>query len=564
MDKLSVEIVEHIASYMDAGSVMALMATCRAMRKPCVSRLSPERYLQKTFRQASSLLAAMADHGCVLSGSRALDYFVPGSTGEASKSDEGEELSDWDFLVPCVEGSVLGMMEALAACGVDWGDHRLSELMALPTRRLGTTAVVSATTAQRLLNQPYSEQMRSMDEIVERLRQCGTLGETEELPAEAERMLRGLHAFVNEMIHAEFAGVTVQQTLAETTGGQTRFRFDKVQRKSSNSSLGLLGEYGGYDMNSYGSMYGMPGANANQPNAIHLVNCSIMTSRTGRRAKVQLFQCHNIASASTSQYSSSLRHFRATTPLTYVLDGYYASHAVVWPFSEAQAPAVTKAVAKYRQRGFHFRHSGLLDLEVNSRMSTAFSPEASDSAVGRVVLELVAEAKAAHHLGQPGTLLVRFRRLEDRLAQQVRAPPDVLSAGRLVHGLYRHLRDAVLRFRFDFISGRPVAAEPVMPLFSDSYGTSHISSAHSRFLVHSDPPLSPYSPSAGFVRPISASRLLPALAVADAVPPAIPPVGVLTPGDPDWTRWKSILSLAPMSCHLTSCERHLKHKPPQI
>jgi hypothetical protein len=53
----------------------------------------------------------MFDTGCVLSGSRALEYFVPGST---------TPHSDWDFYVPGYKESVYEMINALTRCGVLW------------------------------------------------------------------------------------------------------------------------------------------------------------------------------------------------------------------------------------------------------------------------------------------------------------------------------------------------------------------------------------------------------------------------------------------------------------
>lgn len=52
-------------------------------------RIDPSEYLQANgpFTNASGLLEAMSTHGAVLSGSRALEWFVPGSIGETP---------DWD------------------------------------------------------------------------------------------------------------------------------------------------------------------------------------------------------------------------------------------------------------------------------------------------------------------------------------------------------------------------------------------------------------------------------------------------------------------------------------
>jgi hypothetical protein len=70
---------------------------------------SPFNYLRPHFKYPEVLLATMADTGSLLSGSRALNFFKPGSCGPDS---------DWDFYVPGCEGSVARMMSALILCGI--------------------------------------------------------------------------------------------------------------------------------------------------------------------------------------------------------------------------------------------------------------------------------------------------------------------------------------------------------------------------------------------------------------------------------------------------------------
>lgn len=75
------------------------------------ARMSPIDYLVKTFKHPATLMSAMFDTGCVISGSRALEFFVPGST---------RPDSDWDFYVPGYNESVADMVNALSVCGVSW------------------------------------------------------------------------------------------------------------------------------------------------------------------------------------------------------------------------------------------------------------------------------------------------------------------------------------------------------------------------------------------------------------------------------------------------------------
>jgi hypothetical protein len=95
-------------------------------------RTNPLMYLAPSFPKPLSLLAVMADTGCILSGSQALEYVIPGS--RSSKS-------DWDFYVPPYVECVADMSRILAANGVKWNDYTkdLNDLV-LGTR-VGTVTV---------------------------------------------------------------------------------------------------------------------------------------------------------------------------------------------------------------------------------------------------------------------------------------------------------------------------------------------------------------------------------------------------------------------------------------
>jgi hypothetical protein len=75
------------------------------------TRTDPCEYLEQKgpFVNASDLLRVMSLYGAVLSGSRALDWFVPGS---ATKT------SDWDFYVPNVPSAISAVKGALEKSGV--------------------------------------------------------------------------------------------------------------------------------------------------------------------------------------------------------------------------------------------------------------------------------------------------------------------------------------------------------------------------------------------------------------------------------------------------------------
>lgn len=74
-------------------------------------RTNPVAYLQATFDYPITLMSAMFDTGCVISGSRALEFFIPGTAMPNSA---------WDFYIPAYKESVIDMVNALNLCGVAW------------------------------------------------------------------------------------------------------------------------------------------------------------------------------------------------------------------------------------------------------------------------------------------------------------------------------------------------------------------------------------------------------------------------------------------------------------
>jgi hypothetical protein len=87
-------------------------------------RRSPYDYLKQTgyFQDVDQLLRVMWGNDAVLSGSRALDWFVPGSA---------EKSSDWDFYVPNNPCAVRMVKEALERSGVRFKtclDHAIDDL----------------------------------------------------------------------------------------------------------------------------------------------------------------------------------------------------------------------------------------------------------------------------------------------------------------------------------------------------------------------------------------------------------------------------------------------------
>ncbi|KAK3369567.1 hypothetical protein B0T24DRAFT_533757, partial [Lasiosphaeria ovina] len=74
-------------------------------------RLNPAVYLSLVFANPLSLLIVIADNGCVLSGSRALNFFIPSIV---------DDDSNWDFYVNGYKECVINTITALEDAGVEW------------------------------------------------------------------------------------------------------------------------------------------------------------------------------------------------------------------------------------------------------------------------------------------------------------------------------------------------------------------------------------------------------------------------------------------------------------
>lgn len=110
-DLLPNELILYISFMLPITDVMALRDASYLSLPVLQSRIKPSRYLQNKgpFVHTENLFKVMATHNALLSGSRALDYFIPGSTTESS---------DWDFYVPSTPSSVIVVKMALEHSGV--------------------------------------------------------------------------------------------------------------------------------------------------------------------------------------------------------------------------------------------------------------------------------------------------------------------------------------------------------------------------------------------------------------------------------------------------------------
>lgn len=107
------ELYTDVATYLDIDSAESL--ACMAMSEEILRhRLNPLRYLSPVFEDPVFLLKAMTSTGSIISGSRALEYFVPGSV---------DEDSDWDFYTAACLDSIGPMASCLETLGVKWDSY---------------------------------------------------------------------------------------------------------------------------------------------------------------------------------------------------------------------------------------------------------------------------------------------------------------------------------------------------------------------------------------------------------------------------------------------------------
>jgi hypothetical protein len=122
MDSLPTEIIQETMSHLAIDDGAKFSWTRSNGLELMMRRKDPVLYLSKTFKYARSLFAAVGDEGCVISGSMAQEFMLPGSVGDNS---------DWDIYVPGNVKSVTNMLSVLSECGVEWkwlGDD-LNELI---------------------------------------------------------------------------------------------------------------------------------------------------------------------------------------------------------------------------------------------------------------------------------------------------------------------------------------------------------------------------------------------------------------------------------------------------
>ena len=109
MDHLSVYIVDILLLFLSIDTGYALLSVYNLDRRLMEQCIDPIRHFSKMFKYPRSLLAAMADEGCVVTGSQSLEFYEPGST---------DTNSGWDIYVPGNIRAITNILAVLEECGV--------------------------------------------------------------------------------------------------------------------------------------------------------------------------------------------------------------------------------------------------------------------------------------------------------------------------------------------------------------------------------------------------------------------------------------------------------------
>lgn len=112
-------LIEHVVSHLNVSEAQSFReaastnSACKHIVSECERRLSPFRYLSEHFSNAAEIMECMSESYTFLSGSRALDFFVPGSCSDDS---------DWDFYCPDTEFACSKFIDGMEKAGVVWTD----------------------------------------------------------------------------------------------------------------------------------------------------------------------------------------------------------------------------------------------------------------------------------------------------------------------------------------------------------------------------------------------------------------------------------------------------------
>lgn len=268
-------------------------------------------HFRTAFFDPELLIKGMAKNNFILSGSRALDYFVPGSASPES---------DWDFYIPNNEACIAGALSVLEKGGVIWDD------MLTPLRKLAETDDEKTIHLTRKMAEAYTEFWNSPF----------TKQKTAILNADFKQLMQDLTCAVANVDKEQTSTILVNNTTIH------------IHAESNHTAM-----YNSTFSNSVNSAFHPYGPGLN------VVRGTIpsATSPDGTTHTVQLISSHD----------------NSKTPLDLIL-AFYASHvqcfisafgaahlyfpsgknATTWPLNTQHRPSADAALEKYTARGYTF------------------------------------------------------------------------------------------------------------------------------------------------------------------------------------------------------------------
>lgn len=278
------------------------------------SRISPVHYLSRAFKYPVTLLSTMFDTGCMLSGSRALDFFIPGSTTADS---------DWDFYVPGYKESVADMINVLSLCGVKWHLEGDAITTALAENR---SISVNTTTLRAISSWISNKKPEEASELI------------------GDQLYRTLQAFKETR---EYSSSTQSYSVSNGLHGNILIEPDVPDQEGIADNIAI-----------YQDPLGQP---------FNILQGSVQTSK-GIQPVQLIIGSHY---SSIRSCLSFIKDFYASHVQCFI-SGWCASHMYYeqassrrvtrWEQSYSQkTKAVEKAIHKYQKRGYHFHRADSMD-----------------------------------------------------------------------------------------------------------------------------------------------------------------------------------------------------------
>lgn len=313
LDTLPAEILDRVVANLNPSDAASVHQTYN--RASFKRRVDPVMYLRSTFSNPTNLLAIMAVAGCVISGSRALEYFEPHSIAADS---------DWDFFVGNERHGVYLMMKALENSGVAW-DLDCGKFTRLVEGPIGHSEEMT-----------ISQLARAYDNMPE----PGDPWVTGIYEATDEALMSGYRRSMCDLSLSGRAHVRVTKRSSVLTGTEPWVTVDVWLEDELREKINGLTDSTDRLFNPY-------------DNRIRMVIPGRVKGSRGEH-KVQLVLCnHRVLDMITSFYASHVQCFISGWCAAQLFPKETSNRqSILW--NERGPPSVKRAIAKYKARGFTF------------------------------------------------------------------------------------------------------------------------------------------------------------------------------------------------------------------